>query len=60
MGSEFEVFHPPFRKQRMKKPKPVHQSKSLEDVVLKFIERNNRRIWVAIALLAAVVVYNVN
>lgn len=44
----------------MKKPQPVHQSKSLEDAVLKFIERNNRRIWIAIALLAVVVVYNVN
>jgi hypothetical protein len=40
----------------MKKPQPDHQSKSLEDVVLKFIERNNRAIWVAIALLAVVVV----
>jgi hypothetical protein len=40
----------------MKKPQPDHQSKSLEDVVLKFIERNNRTIWVAIALLAVVVV----
>lgn len=44
----------------MKNPQPVHQSKSLEDVVLKFIERNNRRIWIAIALLAAVVVYAMN
>jgi hypothetical protein len=40
----------------MKKPQPNHQSKSLEDVVLKFIERNNRAIWVAIALLAMVVI----
>jgi hypothetical protein len=40
----------------MKKPQPDHQSKSLEDVVLKFIERNNRAIWIAIALLAVVVV----
>lgn len=40
----------------MKKPQPVHQSKSLEDVVLKFIERNNRGIWVAIGLIAIVVV----
>ena len=44
----------------MKKPQPVHQSKSLEDVVLKFIERNNRSIWIAIALLSAVVVYAMN
>ena len=40
----------------MKTPHPVHQSKSLEDVVLKFIERHNRRIWLAIAVLAVVVV----
>ena len=44
----------------MKKPQPNHQSKSLEDVVLKFIERNNRAIWVAIALLVVVVVISVN
>jgi hypothetical protein len=44
----------------MKKPQPVHQSKSLEDVVLKFIECNNRSIWIAIALLAVVVVYAMN
>lgn len=44
----------------MKKPQPNHQSKSLEDVVLKFIERNNRAIWVAIALLSGVVVLAVN
>ncbi|CAN1503926.1 hypothetical protein MCEMIEM28_00588 [Burkholderiaceae bacterium] len=44
----------------MKIPQPNHQSKSLEDVVLKFIERNNRGIWVAIALLAVVVVIAVN
>jgi hypothetical protein len=40
----------------MKNPQPSHQSKSLEDVVLKFIERNNRAIWVSIGLLAVVVV----
>ncbi|MFY8125055.1 MAG: hypothetical protein ACOVLL_02730 [Hydrogenophaga sp.] len=40
----------------MKNPQPNHQSKSLEDVVLKFIERNNRAIWVSIGLLAVVVV----
>ncbi|MEY4257892.1 MAG: hypothetical protein RJA56_793 [Pseudomonadota bacterium] len=44
----------------MKNPQPNHQSKSLEDVVLKFIERNNRAIWVSIALLAVVVVIAVN
>lgn len=44
----------------MKPPQPNHQSKSLEDVVLKFIERNNRAIWVAIALLVVVVVISVN
>lgn len=44
----------------MKKPQPDHQSKSLEDVVLKFIERNNRAIWLGIALLAVVVVVAVN
>jgi hypothetical protein len=40
----------------MKNPQPNHQSKSLEDMVLKFIERNNRAIWVSIGLLAVVVV----
>ena len=30
-------------------PQP-HRSKTLEDVVLKFIEKNNRLIWAAIAL----------
>ncbi len=30
-------------------PQP-HRSKTLEDVVLKFIEKNNRWIWAAIAL----------
>ena len=44
----------------MKNPQPNHQSKSLEDVVLKFIERNNRAIWVSIGLLAVVVVIAVN
>ena len=31
----------------MDKP-PPHPSKSLEDVVLKFIEKNNRAIWAVI------------
>jgi hypothetical protein len=44
----------------MKIPQPNHQSKSLEDVVLKFIERNNRAIWIGIALLAVVVVIAIN
>jgi hypothetical protein len=44
----------------MKNPQPNHQSKSLEDVVLKFIERNNRAIWIGIALLAVVVVIAIN
>jgi hypothetical protein len=30
--------------------KQPHRSKTLEDVVLKFIEKNNRWIWAAIAL----------
>lgn len=50
----------PFLKATMKKPQPVHQSKSLEDVLLKFIERHNRGIWAAIALIAAAVVLAVN
>ncbi len=29
---------------------PPHRSKTLEDVVLKFIEKNNRWIWACIAL----------
>lgn len=32
----------------------------MEDVVLKFIERNNRAIWVGIAMLAGLVVYAMN
>lgn len=30
--------------------KTSHQSKTMEDVVLKFIEKNNRWIWAAIGL----------
>lgn len=44
----------------MDKPPPKHRSKSLEDVVLKTIEKNNAAIWIAIALLALVVVYAMN
>lgn len=44
----------------MKIQQPIHQSKSMEDVVLKFIERNNREIWLGIALLTVVVVYTMN
>jgi hypothetical protein len=44
----------------MQKPQPEHESKSLEDVVLKFIERNNRAIWAVIFAIALAVIYGVN
>lgn len=44
----------------MDKPPPKHRSKSLEDVVLKTIEKNNRVIWIAIVLLAVLVAYAMN
>lgn len=40
--------------------KPKHVSKSLEDVLLKFIERHNRAIWALILAIALAVVYGVN
>ena len=51
------------RKPRMDKPPtppPRHVSKSLEDVVLKFIERHNRALWAVIFAIALAVVYGVN
>ncbi len=39
---------------------PRHQSKRLEDVVLKFIEKNNRAIWAVILAIALAVIYGVN
>lgn len=45
----------------MDKPPSKHESKSLEDVVLKFIERHNRAIWAVIFAIAALAVaYGVN
>lgn len=44
----------------MSQPSTEHQSKTLEDVLLKFIEKHNQGIWVAIGLLAVVVVLTVN
>ena len=44
----------------MEKPPPKHISKSLEDVLLKFIEKNNRAIWAVICAIALAVVYGVN
>jgi hypothetical protein len=44
----------------MDKPPSKHVSKSLEDVVLKFIERHNRTIWAVIFAIALAVVYAVN
>jgi hypothetical protein len=43
----------------MDKP-PPHPSKSLEDVVLKFIEKNNRTIWAVIFAIALAVVVGMN
>ena len=41
-------------------PRRPHKSKSLEDVVLKFIEKNNRAIWAVIFAIALAVVYGMN
>lgn len=41
-------------------PRPPHESKSLEDMVLKFIEKHNRPIWAAIFAIALAVVYGMN
>ena len=43
----------------MDKP-PPHQSKSLEDVVLKFIEKNNRAIWAVIFAMALAVIFGMD
>ncbi|WP_416547771.1 hypothetical protein ACHEXK_02590 [Limnohabitans sp. DCL3] len=40
--------------------RPPHTSKSLEDVVLKFIEKNNRAIWAVIAAIALAVIFGMN
>lgn len=44
----------------MDKPPPKHISKSMEDVLLKFIEKNNRGIWAVICAIALAVIYGVN
>ena len=44
----------------METDRPQHTSKSLEDVVLKFIEKNNRAIWAVILAIALAVVYGMN
>ena len=41
-------------------PRPPHTSKSLEDVVLKFIEKNNRAIWAVIFAVALAVMVGMN
>jgi hypothetical protein len=43
----------------MDKP-PPHQSKSLEDVVLKFIEKNNRAIWAVIFAMALAMIFGMD
>ena len=48
------------RKPQMEPDRPPHTSKSLEDVVLKFIEKNNRAIWAVILAIALAVIYGVN
>ncbi|WP_165803876.1 hypothetical protein [Limnohabitans planktonicus] len=40
--------------------RPLHRSKSLEDVVLKFIEKNNRVIWAVLFAIALAVIYGMN
>ncbi len=44
----------------MDKPPPKHLSKSLEDVLLKFIEKNNQVIWAVICAIALAVIFGVN
>jgi hypothetical protein len=44
----------------MESDRPPHTSKSLEDVVLKFIEKNNRAIWAVIFAIALAVIYSMN
>jgi len=48
------------RKTQMEPDRPPHTSKSLEDVVLKFIEKNNRAIWAVIFAIALSVIYGMN
>ncbi len=48
------------RKPQMEPDRPPHTSKSLEDVVLKFIEKNNRAIWAVILAIALAVIYGMN
>lgn len=48
------------RKQHMEPNRPPHTSKSLEDVVLKFIEKNNRAIWAVIFAIALAVIYGMS
>ncbi len=48
------------RKTCMDPKRPPHKSKSLEDVVLKFIEKNNRAIWAVIFAIALAVIFGVN
>jgi hypothetical protein len=50
--------HP--RKPHMDPKRPLHRSKSLEDVVLKFIEKNNRVIWAVLFAIALAVIYGMN
>jgi len=44
----------------MEPDRPAHTSKSLEDVVLKFIEKNNRAIWAVILAIALAVIFGMN
>lgn len=48
------------RKATMEPDRPAHTSKSLEDVVLKFIEKNNRAIWAVILAIALAVIFGMN
>ena len=50
----------PPRKPHMDPKRNSHTSKSLEDVVLKFIEKNNRAIWAVIFAIALAVIYGMN
>ena len=55
---------PPCKRSRTKPPmdpkRPPHRSTSLQDVVLKFIEKNNRAIWAVIFAIALAVIYGMN
>ena len=47
-------------KLRMDPKRPPHRSRSLKDVVLKFIEKNNRAVWSVIFAISLAVIYSMS